>query len=68
MTHWTKEVASILAEKIGFEHPILDLSNRESLEYGKSIFYMTLLIANLLFIAALKAIIPEGGIYNQSRC
>ncbi len=35
MTHWTKEVASILAEKIGFEHPILHLSNRESLEYIK---------------------------------
>ncbi|MDE2832473.1 MAG: CfrBI family restriction endonuclease [Gemmatimonadota bacterium] len=35
MTHWTKEVAGILAEKFGFEHPILYLSNRESLEYIK---------------------------------
>ncbi len=33
MTHWTKEVASILAEKIDFKHPIVELSNSESLEY-----------------------------------
>lgn len=33
MTHWTKEVANILAEKIDFEHPIVELSNSESLEY-----------------------------------
>lgn len=33
MTHWTKEVASILVERIGFKHPIIELSNRESLEY-----------------------------------
>lgn len=33
MTHWTKEVTNILAEKIDFEHPIVELSNSESLEY-----------------------------------
>lgn len=35
MTHWTKEVAEILKEKIGFKHPILDLSNSQSLTYIK---------------------------------
>ena len=33
MTHWTKEVANILAAKIDFKHPIVKLSNSESLEY-----------------------------------
>jgi len=33
MTYWTKEVASILAERIDFKHPIMKLSNRDSLEY-----------------------------------
>lgn len=33
MTHWTKEVANILVEKIDFKHPIVELSNNESLEY-----------------------------------
>ena len=33
MTHWIIEVGRILSEKIGFSHPILDMTETESLEY-----------------------------------
>jgi CfrBI restriction endonuclease len=33
MSYWVKEIAQILKEKIGFNHPILKMSNDESLKY-----------------------------------
>ena len=33
MTHWIREVARILAEKIEFKHPIAEMNDHESLLY-----------------------------------
>lgn len=35
MTHWIREVARILAEKIEFKHPIAEMNDNESLLYVK---------------------------------